>query len=116
MINVELPFPPSINHLWRRFGNRTLLSKHGRTYRARVCALLQGIKPLAGNLSVMIDMYPPDRRRRDVDNIQKALLDALMHGGAYHDDSQISKLSIERREVFPGGKVCVQIVQYNPVD
>ena len=72
MINVELPFPPSINHLWRRFGNRTLLSKHGRTYRARVCALLQGIKPLAGNLSVVIDMYPPDRRRRDVDNIQKA--------------------------------------------
>jgi len=116
MINFELPFPPSINHLWRRVGNRTLLSKHGRAYRARVCALLRGMKPLSGNLSVAIDMYPPDRRRRDVDNIQKSLLDALMHGGAYHDDSQISKLTIERREVFPGGKVMVRIDQYAPAD
>ena len=41
------------------------------------------MKPLSGNLSVAIDMCPPDRRRRDVDNIQKSLLDALMHGGAY---------------------------------
>jgi crossover junction endodeoxyribonuclease RusA len=74
------------------------------------------MKPLSGNLSVAIDMYPPDRRRRDVDNIQKSLLDALMHGGAYHDDSQISKLTIERREVFPGGKVLVRIDQYARAD
>jgi Holliday junction resolvase RusA-like endonuclease len=51
-----------------------------------------------------------------VDNIQKSLLDALMHGGAYHDDSQISKLTIERREVFPGGKVLVRIDQYAPAE
>jgi hypothetical protein len=30
-----------------------------------------------------IIVHPPDRRRRDIDNVQKALLDALQHGGAY---------------------------------
>jgi hypothetical protein len=29
------------------------------------------------------DLAPPDRRRRDIDNVQKPLLDALQHGGAY---------------------------------
>ena len=76
--------------------------------------LLRGrrLKPLDGPLEIFIDVYPPDRRRRDVDNVQKALLDALAHGGAYHDDSQIARLTIERQAVVPGGKVHVYIQEY----
>ncbi|HAC91237.1 MAG TPA: hypothetical protein DCF63_11500 [Planctomycetaceae bacterium] len=54
-------------------------------------------------------MFPPDRRRRDIDNVQKALLDALQHGGAYLDDSQIVRLSIEKGLPVEGGKTIVQI-------
>jgi len=54
-------------------------------------------------------VFPPDRRRRDLDNLQKALLDALAHGGAYHDDSQIARLTIQRRHVVPAGKVRVRV-------
>jgi crossover junction endodeoxyribonuclease RusA len=67
---------------------------------------------MSGPLEVSIDVFPPDRRRRDVDNVQKALLDALAHGGAYHDDSQINRLSIERQSVVRGGKVHVLIEEY----
>ena len=111
MIELELPFPPSVNHYYRRVGPRTLISREGRAFRKKVCAILArlGIEPLDGPLVITIDVHPPDRRRRDIDNVQKSLLDALEHGGAYHDDSQIVRLVAEKREVVPNGKVKVRI-------
>jgi len=87
MLELELPYPPSINHYWRRVGPRTLISREGRRFRQRVMAILAAfhIRPLAGNLAVHVKVFPPDRRRRDIDNVLKSLLDALEHGGAFHD-------------------------------
>jgi crossover junction endodeoxyribonuclease RusA len=114
MIELELPYPPSVNHYWRRVGARTLISRGGRAFRQAVCSILaaHGIRPLDGALVVEVAVHPPDRRRRDIDNLQKALLDALAHGGAYHDDSQISRLTVERQHVVPGGKVVVRVEAY----
>ena len=111
MIELVLPFPPSVNHYYRRVGPRTLISREGRSFRKRVCGLMamRSVEPMAGPLSVAIDVHPPDRRRRDSDNVQKSLLDALQHGGAYHDDSQIVRLVAEKREPVPGGQVVVTI-------
>jgi Holliday junction resolvase RusA-like endonuclease len=111
MFEVELPYPPSINHYWRRVGPRTLISREGRRFRQRVLATLAArrVEPLAGPLAVEIDIFPPDRRRRDIDNVQKALLDALQQGGAYLDDSQIVRLTIAKHEPLDGGKTLVRI-------
>ena len=111
MLSFELPYPPSINHYWRRVGSRTLISREGRRFRDRVMAILAAmrVRPLTGQLAVEVDAYPPDNRRRDIDNIQKALLDAMQHGGAYADDSQIVRLSIEKREPVNGGRTIVRI-------
>jgi Holliday junction resolvase RusA-like endonuclease len=111
MFEAELPYPPSINHYWRRVGFRTLISREGRRFRERVMAILAArrVNPLAGPLAVEVDVYPPDNRRRDIDNVQKALLDALQHGGAYGDDSQVVRLAIAKREPVEGGKTVVRI-------
>jgi Holliday junction resolvase RusA-like endonuclease len=111
MLEVELPYPPSINHYWRRVGHKTLISREGRRFRASVVAILAAMRlePLAGDLTVEVEVYPPDRRRRDIDNVQKALLDALAHGGAYADDSQVVRLEITKREPVAGGKTVVRI-------
>jgi Holliday junction resolvase RusA-like endonuclease len=111
LMEFVLPYPPSINHYWRRVGPRTLISREGRRFRERVTAILAalGIEPMSGALAVQVEIYPPDNRRRDIDNVQKALLDALQHGGAYTDDSQIVRLSIEKCEPVEGGKTIVQI-------
>jgi Holliday junction resolvase RusA-like endonuclease len=111
VIELELPYPPSVNHYWRRVGARTLISRGGRLFRQKVVSILaaRGIRPIDGPLEVYIELYPPDRRRRDVDNTQKALLDALGQGGAYHDDSQIIHLDTWKREPIPGGMVFVRI-------
>ena len=114
MLELELPHPPSVNHYWRRVGARTLISRGGRVFRQAVCSILAAAKvqPLDGPLAVAVEVYPPDKRRRDIDNVQKALLDALAHGGAYHDDSQIARLTIERRQVVPNCKVRVRVEAY----
>ena len=111
MTRLELPYPPSVNHYWRRVGPRTIVSRGGRAFRERVCAILaaQGVRPRAGPLAIDVRIHPPDRRRRDVDNVLKSLLDALEQGGAYHDDSQIARLAIEKREPIKNGKTIVWI-------
>jgi crossover junction endodeoxyribonuclease RusA len=105
-----------VNHYWRRVGNRTLISKEGRLFRKRVLATLsaQHIEPMTGPLAVRVAAHPPDRRRRDLDNIAKALLDALEHAGVYLDDGQIDRLEIERGDVVNGGSAIVEIEQVFP--
>jgi crossover junction endodeoxyribonuclease RusA len=109
----ELPYPPSVNHYWRRVGFRTLISRGGRRYRRDVVALLAAGRaaPLHGRLELVVHVFPPDDRRRDLDNLQKALCDALQHAGVYADDSQIDRLDVHRGPVVPGGKVVVQITE-----
>jgi Holliday junction resolvase RusA-like endonuclease len=111
MFEVELPYPPSINHYWRRVGHHTLISRTGRAFRAEVVAILaqRRVRALDGPLEIEIELHPPDRRRRDVDNALKSLLDALQHGGAYADDSQIVRLEVAKHEPVSGGKTLVRI-------
>ena len=114
VIVITLPPPPSINHYYRSVGSKTLISKGGRDYRDTVAQMV-GITlgrnqlPLLGRLAVQVTYCPTDRRRRDLDNILKPLLDALLKAGVYGDDEQIDELRIRRGPVVKGGKVEVII-------
>ena len=115
MIEINLPWPPSVNHVWRRVGSKTLLSAEGRKYREAVgrhCLMrrIAGAR-IPGRLSVRILVNPPDRRRRDIDNLTKVPLDALTHAAVWEDDSQIDELYIRRNPVTPGGAITIQIHQ-----
>lgn len=120
----NLSYPPSVNHLWRHVvingSVRALLSKEGRKYRGLVRLALDNnpidfISPFRGRLAVRVIVYPPDKRRRDIDNVCKACLDALGpdrkgEWGAWLDDSQIDILHVERGPVHrEGGYVRVHV-------
>ena len=113
VVLLRLPYPPSVNHYWRRVGPRTLISRQGRAFRKDICALLGGggsrKPPAGGRIALAMDAFPPDRRRRDLDNIAKSVLDALEHAGVYEDDSQIDLLLTRRREPVKGGRLEVRI-------
>jgi crossover junction endodeoxyribonuclease RusA len=108
---LTLPWPPSANKIWRnlviRGTGRTVLSAQGRAYRDTVARIVMEstiARTLEGaDLRVSVEAFPPDRRRRDLDNIAKALLDALTHAGVWADDSQVCSLHLERRP--PDGTV-----------
>ncbi len=117
MHQLTLPYPPTVNTNLRHVGPRVLISKHGRQYRTEVCKQLRTkrIQPIEGDLIVDITINPPDRRRRDVDNVLKALLDSLQSAGVFEDDSQIVRLTIEKHEPLPkDGKATVRIQALPP--
>lgn len=114
---LDLPWPPSVNHYWRNVRGRVLISSEGRRYRETVTGLLHKHRegPLfKERLSVSIVANQPDNRRRDLDNVLKALLDSIGHAGVYKDDSQIDRLSIRRGETGKPGNVIVSIWRATP--
>ncbi len=85
--------------------------REGMLFRKRVCSVLMAanVKPMAGVLAMKVRAYPPDRRKRDIDNIQKPLLDALEKGRAFYNDCQIKHLTTVMKSPVKGGKTLVTI-------
>ncbi|AMO47598.1 Crossover junction endodeoxyribonuclease rusA [Enterobacter sp. FY-07] len=70
-------------------------------------------KPSTKPAAVEIILYPPDARRRDIDNYNKALFDALTHAGVWEDDSQVKRMLVEWGPVVKGGRVDMTITPLN---
>jgi len=106
----RLPFPPSVNVAWRTYRNVTTLSKDGKAFREAVAHVLRGCTSLgSARLRVVVTLYPPDKRRRDIGNFDKALFDALTCAGVWDDDSQIDDQRFLRGEVGKPGFVIVEV-------
>jgi len=111
ILSLTLPWPPSANTYWRRNGNRYFISPKGMAYRKEVIALCckyKGFFPKESRLRLEVIAFPPDNRRRDLDNIMKALQDSLEKAEVYVNDSQIDEL-IVRRHSERHGRVDVII-------
>ena len=115
MTALLLPYPPSINHYYgRKRGGNLFVQQAGVVFRMATAVAARKICPqgmksprMTGRIKVRIDLFPPDRRRRDLDNVLKCLLDALMYAGCYEDDSQIDDLRVVRCGVVKDGAVSV---------
>jgi crossover junction endodeoxyribonuclease RusA len=115
-VTLTLPWPPSVNSYWRHptrgpLAGRTLISVEGRQYRQAIASLakVNALPMWAGRVKILIKAAPPDRRRRDLDNILKALLDALVYAGVLADDELIDDLRVLRQPPIPGGCVLMTI-------
>lgn len=60
-------------------------------------------------LKVHCELFPPDRRKRDMDNAWKVVADSLTKAGVWQDDSLIKSLTLEWGEVHKGGLIRVLI-------
>ena len=96
---LTLPWPPSANTYWRRNGSRYFISPKGQDYRQYV--LIDAIHgrnyfDKDSRIKLIIEAYPPDKRKRDLDNLFKSLLDSLQFARVFPDDNQIDILYIQR--------------------
>lgn len=107
-LSIALPYPPSANRYWRAITvagrARVVLSREAKAYREIVAETIDRhldplpfVKPVAVGLTA----YAPDRRRRDLDNVPKVMLDALTHAEVWDDDALIDDLRIIRGPVEP---------------
>lgn len=115
-LTLELPYPPSVNSVYRHAirGKHSIMfmTDKGKQYQQIIKAVIadQGFPRFGlARLSVVVEAFPPDNRRRDLGNLDKVLMDSLEKASVFDDDSQIDKLMFLRRPVTKGGKVIVKI-------
>jgi crossover junction endodeoxyribonuclease RusA len=114
MILLNLPYAPSVNTYWRRGRFSTYLSPAGREYKTAVAELVSEMNtPKLGDARVKITMIirPRSKRKFDIDNLAKSVLDALSQEGAgvIDDDEQVDELHIIRGDPIKGGRIVVTI-------
>lgn len=75
--HITLPWPPSNNRYYRHNRGRTHVSAEGQAYRDNVARIIKNAMldiGLAMPVKIRIECHMPDRRSRDLDNLQKPLL------------------------------------------
>lgn len=124
-----LPWSPSVNHYWTpvaRFNPRTrqyygelVLNSAAREYRdsAGWAILAQRPKrhqwPYRQSVRATLTVHPPDQKRRDLDNICKAVLDVLVSSGVLVDDALVHELHLYHATWCPDGRieVCIESLE-----
>jgi crossover junction endodeoxyribonuclease RusA len=101
-ISVRLPYPPSVNASRAAVRGRLISTAQYRNWLQaaswevkRTVAMSYDRKGIEGTYALTIKVCPPDRRRRDIDNIIKPVSDALKKGGAVEDDCLCQRIEIE---------------------
>ncbi|MDR2390629.1 MAG: RusA family crossover junction endodeoxyribonuclease, partial [Planctomycetota bacterium] len=103
MVELELPWPPSVNHYWRHVLTgrhvEVKISGKGRDYRNAVWLIVKrsGIAMQTGAIQINRLLYCPDWRERDEDNTAKAIYDSLSHAGAIQGDQFVCRGLVEKR-------------------
>jgi crossover junction endodeoxyribonuclease RusA len=100
-VDITLAWPPSVNRIWKYGKGRVRSDKSVIEYYKNMMLLYRGKikRTLKGRIRVHMNVYPPDNKVRDLDNILKVPMDAMQKMTVYKNDSQIDELHIYRKEV-----------------
>ena len=120
-VKLTLPFPPTLNHNVGRNGARYYKNDDYRRFPRHVGWLwLKEAPPLwsmSERYAVAIELIYDSRRRYDVDNRVKPILDALTVAGVWKDDSQVDMIAVYRGEIDKARpRANVTIVAYDKFD
>lgn len=117
---LYLPFPPTVNNYYKKSSSGgTFISNKGRKFRSEAAEAISEQLPgvhIEDRMLVEVVLFPPTRAVRDVDNYNKALLDAITQAGLWEDDSLIDQLFNYRGEVRSRrGSIYLRITDAGPI-
>ena len=119
---IELPFPPSANALFRNATAKDNSRKRPQTQRYRTWIRAAGWDlerqrppkmegPVALDIAVGKPVNrdgTPNKVRRDIGNLHKAIEDLLVDHGVIEDDSLVHDLRIHWQPGIEGARVTIQ--------
>ncbi len=120
----KLPLPPTGNHRLMPVkmgkGLRLIKTPKMRAWEKEAAELLQGEEALISRKGyrLSLQIWWPDRRRRDIDGPVKSVFDALVRAGILEDDSLIKYFDVETPvspysldDIEPGVDITITTVE-----
>lgn len=115
MIEITLPYPPSVNRLWRakKGGGVYRSAEYVNWKKAAAWELAVQVKSrsIQGRFKILIEAVAPDKRRRDIDNICKAILDVLVAARVIEDDHMCRDLHVRWVEGGPPVRIEIEGIE-----
>ena len=111
-MTVVLPWPPSVNALTKNISHGRAKTRQYNSWIAEASAILACHRPkhhFEGPVSLLIELNPPDKRRRDGFNFVKAIEDLLVRFQIIPDDclDYITEGGFKLSDGFEGARVTV---------
>ena len=108
--------PPSVNAMYRTGkGSKRYKKPEVSEWQDEIAALMRRAwdnpRPYTGEVELHILFMVSNKRRWDVDNRLKALLDCLAHGGVIKDDTQISGI-LAQRQTGEASSTKIEVREY----
>lgn len=115
VVEITLPYPPSVNHyLSRNQRGGVRVKPEVKSFYWQVFLACQGKAKFGGRVAIEVDVWFPDNRKRDLGNLDKCLLDALVNAGVIMDDAwqMLPDVHWRAKGIIKGGQVVVKIKEY----
>ena len=106
---IELPIMAcSVNKYYRNWQGRVLISKDGRAFKTELEPYLNNHNKINGKIYLKLILHFKDKRKRDVDNYAKVLIDCLKNK-LFEDDDMIYKLYMEKYIGYGENKIEIHV-------
>ena len=112
IVNLNLPYPPSANRLWRYGQGRAYKSAEYTNWLIAAGLQVRAQRPeqVKGHYTLHIWAVRPDNRRRDIGNLEKPISDLLQSVGVIENDCLAKKIVMEWDEDPGAEEISVSIV------
>ena len=117
MTRITLPFPPTLNNCFENIRGGRRITQRYREWINEAFWMIKSQKPSKheDEVSISIGFVAPDKRKRDLDNLIKPVLDILVKGQVIKDDGSkyVRRVTVQW---VPSGPPCVVLIsQYEDV-
>ena len=115
LASFTISLPPSVNHYTKRTRHGgVMLTDKARAYKREVYSQVGHLatrEPSQARLAGEFIVHPANKRKFDLDNKMKLILDALEDARFFVVDEQFDEIVLRRGSVVKGGRVDVVLCE-----
>ena len=117
-IKITIPnVPMSVNCMYRTYKGRVILSRRGREYKSETKKYIDNyiesmddFEPIEGRVKIELDICFRDKRKRDLDNYVKSVIDSIKNK-LFGDDDLIFELNVRKHIQSEKNETIIEITK-----